>query len=153
VQISQALADEEWHRHRHQYWSSLGPNMTRTNLTYTMALVSMNNGAPLHHCYTLWSSSAVRCNQVDILLPRTPQQQRRAASGDCKGWHITTVVCFAAVMPPVADQHSALRHCWRITADPCRRACKPPARLQTLSAAGAMHNQFSSEAVGYHTPC
>lgn len=60
MHISQALADEEWQRHSDQYWSSLGPNMTRTNLTYTtgMALVSMNNVAPLHHCYTLGSSSA-----------------------------------------------------------------------------------------------
>lgn len=43
MQSDQALADEEWNGHSPDYWSSLGPNMSRTNLTYAMELVSKSN--------------------------------------------------------------------------------------------------------------
>jgi hypothetical protein len=40
VRLLKAEAEEEWHRHSVDFWRSLGPAMSVSNITHAMALVS-----------------------------------------------------------------------------------------------------------------
>ena len=45
MRLLQAQADEEWSRHSADFWQSLGPGTTVSNLTYAMSLVRLGSSS------------------------------------------------------------------------------------------------------------